>query len=197
MKKLLVVSVSFLAAAGVLIMQTTPVQASPLISVVGNPLPKLGGGEQQWWADAGKTAVANGVAGAVTGAVSTAVIGTPSAIVGGAIGGGLGLLAGGVTYAVQTGLDSASSSSSDTSATTSDEAVTDANDNGTSEGTTDSCQTGQDSSGGIVVRSGATASPIYDHFGVAQYPGGTTVSQPGLGGLTPGKLATVGASRLD
>ena len=194
MKKHLVVGLTVIAAAGALIMQTTPVQASTLVSTVGNPLPKFGGGDQQWLADAAKSSASNAVAGAVGGAVSTAVIGTPSALAGAGVGALAGAATGFVTYAVQTGLDAASSTSSSEASST-DNASTD-NSSTSTDGSNDSSQTGLDSSGGTIARFGASGSPINDTFGILQNPGGT-VSQPAPGGLTVGKLAKIGASRLD
>ena len=168
MKKHFFVGVSVIAAAGALIVQTTPVQASTLASIAGNPLPKFGGGDQQWLIAAGQPA--SGFIDIIGSAVSSVVIGTPAAIAGAA----------------------ANSASGPWTEPGEDDLVAAVD----CYSSTSSSATDSSGSGGTIAHFGAAASPVYDHVGVVQNPGGT-VSQPGPGTLPAGKLAKISATRLD
>jgi len=162
-----IAALSVFAVGATLMVQTTPVQALGQLSTIANNPPTLIGiGDQGWWYEAGKSAVACEVAGAAAGAVAS-VFGTPSALAGAGVGAVAGFAEGFVTYAVQTGLDATSSSTSDESSAASSSGDNASSDDGsvassdggeTASGSTseDSCQTGQDSSGGIIYHFGGS-----------------------------------------
>lgn len=81
------VGLSTLAMGGALLIQTTPVEASPIVSVAAVPPLTMAKANPAWGTGAAQAAVAGAVCGAVT-----SLAGTPSALVCGALGAAGGFL---------------------------------------------------------------------------------------------------------
>lgn len=177
------------AAAGGLMLNTSPVHASPTVSTAAHSPPHAFDrpGDQMWWADAGKAALSGAVTGAVAGAAAC-MLGTPAATDGALVGAGAGAVGGFLSYAATSAVDALSSSSSSGSGAG-------AGGSGGSGSSSSSSDSGSDGGNGGDQSAANSSGSAWNHFGLSENRGETRSDPATQAGDVGG--SKVGAKRLD